>query len=386
MLLAGMPLVGTGERYVKQGFDIVGPVQAMPSGGFIYMDGRELLRDLRGGLLGLTWAQIRAMRRWAQSEDAGAVSTVLAVGDIVPLLFGWLSGLHYSFVGTAKSDYYLRDEVATYKLGRMQAAGRRATAYEPWERGLMRRPNCWGAFPRDRLTTEELRARGVLAVDAGNPMMDGFDIPGLSAVLATAEPLSLVLLPGSRTPEAYRNWQQIVAGLTSVIAHYPTVELTVAAAPALDYGMLGEALTATGWTAVAADEYQQGAARLKIGAAFVAMAQRAAGAIAMAGTATEQFVGLGKPAIILPGGGPQFTPAFARAQTRLLGPSVTLVEEPDLVGPALAKIFDHPQQRQLIYENGRRRMGDPGAGERIAAQVLKWLEAWQTSPDDTLVP
>jgi len=40
----------------------------------------------------------------------------------------------------------------------------------------------------------------------------------------------------------------------------------------------------------------------------------------MAGTATEQFVGLGKPAIAIPGIGPQFTAAFAEAQSRHLGP------------------------------------------------------------------
>ena len=55
-------------------------------------------------------------------------------------------------------------------------------------------------------------------------------------------------------------------------------------------------------------------------------------AIAMAGTATEQFVGLGKPAVIFPGEGPQFTYAFAEAQSRLLGCSITLVESPDLCG------------------------------------------------------
>jgi len=332
------------------------------------MDGRELLRDLQGGLLSLTWAQLQAMRQWAQ--DGG---TVLAVGDIVPLLFGWLSGLSYSFVGTAKSDYYLRDETKTYKLNRLQRRGRRATASEPWERWLMRQPNCMGVFPRDSLTTQELQARGVNAVDVGNPMMDGFDISLFQPVAVDDKALSLLLLPGSRSPEAYRNWRQIVAALSGVMADYPAASFQVAAAPALDYAVLGEPLAVAGWTRIDVDEYRLGAARLKIAAAFVEMALRSAGAIAMAGTATEQFVGLGKPAIILPGSGPQFTPAFARAQTRLLGPSVTLVEQPDQVGAALAQIFSDPEKQRLIYGNGRRRMGDPGAGERIAKQLLKWM-------------
>jgi uncharacterized protein (TIGR03492 family) len=37
-------------------------------------------------------------------------------------------------------------------------------------------------------------------------------------------------------------------------------------------------------------------------------------ALAMAGTATEQFVGLGKPALVIPGAGPQFTRLFAERQ------------------------------------------------------------------------
>ena len=39
----------------------------------------------------------------------------------------------------------------------------------------------------------------------------------------------------------------------------------------------------------------------------------------MAGTATEQAVGLSKPVIQMVGNGPQFTKKFAEAQRRLLG-------------------------------------------------------------------
>ncbi|MEO0541170.1 MAG: lipid-A-disaccharide synthase-related protein [Cyanobacteria bacterium P01_A01_bin.105] len=318
------------------------------------------------------------------------------MGDIVPLLFGWLSQLPYSFVGTAKSDYYLRDEHGSYKTHQQRPPGQQPTDYYPWERWLMQRPSCQGIFPRDTLTTLELQARQVRAVDAGNPMMDGFTLPTLDQVLAMApsslgsdslgsgslgsadlesgDPgLSVLLLPGSRVPEAYGNWQRILTTLPSVIERYPTVEFLAAAAPALADAVLDEALITQGWRAMADGGYQQGTARLKIAPAFMDFAQRAGAAIAMAGTATEQFVGLGKPALILPGTGPQFTPAFAQAQTLLLGPSVTLVEHPTQTGTVLAAILQDPQRRQQIYENGRRRMGEPGAAARIAAQILAWL-------------
>jgi uncharacterized protein (TIGR03492 family) len=55
---------------------------------------------------------------------------------------------------------------------------------------------------------------------------------------------------------------------------------------------------------------------------FSDVAHQAVAGIAMAGTATEQLVGLGKPVFTLPGSGSQFTAAFAEAQSRLLGQSV----------------------------------------------------------------
>jgi uncharacterized protein (TIGR03492 family) len=99
--------------------------------------------------------------------------------------------------------------------------------------------------------------------------------------------------------------------------------------------------------------------------------------IAMAGTATEQFVGLGKPAIAIPGKGPQFTPAFAEAQTRLLGPSLVLVEQPDRVAGVVRQLLHDPDRLQLIAENGSRRMGQPGAAGRIANCLMEQLESFE---------
>jgi uncharacterized protein (TIGR03492 family) len=99
-------------------------------------------------------------------------------------------------------------------------------------------------------------------------------------------------------------------------------------------------------------------------------------AVAMAGTATEQFVGLGKPAIAIEGTGPQFTPAFAEAQSRLLGPSLLLVNHPREVASTIQFLFNHPDRLQLIDENGKRRMGKPGAARRIAQCLI------QSFPDD----
>jgi hypothetical protein len=85
--IRALPMVGLGQAYTQAGFPLLLPGQVMPSGGFLNMDSKELLRDLRQGLLPLAWQQLNYCRAWAR-----AGGKILAVGDIVPLLFAWLSG------------------------------------------------------------------------------------------------------------------------------------------------------------------------------------------------------------------------------------------------------------------------------------------------------
>ena len=395
--LAALPVVGRGNAYVQQGIELAGPAKNMPSGGFIYMDGRQLARDLRGGLLQLTLAQWKTVRTWAKQGG-----TILAVGDIVPLLFAWLSGAPYAFVGTAKSDYYLRDESGPLprKSWRQRLEGWGGSVYLPWEQWLMRRRRCAAVFPRDRITTERLQQVGIRAFDLGNPMMDDLEADRELPLSPNSNqdelpPLAIALLPGSRIPEALENWQQILAavgGLLFEFSERPLVFLA-AIAPGLVTAPFRDQLIAHRWQPAPESEdagqadrdtaEEKSPVRLQFTQAqatlwltqqdFNACLQQADIAIAMAGTATEQFVGLGKPAFILPGKGPQFTPAFAEAQTRLLGPSVTLVPRPDRTATEIRRLLRDPDRLQLIADNGKRRMGDPGAAQRIAACLLDKL-------------
>jgi uncharacterized protein (TIGR03492 family) len=54
-----LPLVGLGGAYVRAGIHTVGPAQVMPSGGFLYMDRKQIVGDLQAGLMALTWEQVR---------------------------------------------------------------------------------------------------------------------------------------------------------------------------------------------------------------------------------------------------------------------------------------------------------------------------------------
>ncbi len=393
-----LPLVGEGRAYQQLNIPLIGSVRTMPSGGFVYMDSRQLVKDVRGGLLQLTWSQIQAVRRWVNyQKQLGKKTAILAVGDIVPLLFATFSGANYAFVGTAKSEYYVRDESGLLPRKTKGASWENfsGSIYHPWERWLMSRRRCQAVFPRDSLTTQILQKWTIPAFDLGNPMMDGLE-PSFSrqrfysADIQKQEmerPLVVTLLPGSRAPEAYKNWEVIMVAVSALMASFRerdsifhssgSVVFLGAIAPGLDCDILSQTLTSLGWRSHSESPIQVTDANLltfKQKNAYLLLTQQAYNdclhlgdlAIAMAGTATEQFVGLGKPAIAIPGEGPQYNPAFAEAQSRLLGPSLILVDQAGKVAKVVKSLFNHPDSLQLIADNGLQRMGQPGAARRIA--------------------
>jgi uncharacterized protein (TIGR03492 family) len=367
--IEALPIVGEGHVYQKAGIPLIGSVKVMPSGGFIYQDSRQLARDIQGGLVQLTLSQIKAVRSWAKQDKD---SFILAVGDIVPMLFAWSSGVSFAFVGTAKSNYYIQDEQGelsrkSWWEDRIERSTR--CIYQPWDRWLMKRPQCKAVFPRDRITTTALQRYKVPAFDLGNPMMDGLQWDGT----ASKTGLTMTLIPGSRPPEVYENWELIVRSLKSVIQTMQCpIEFLSAIVPGLDIEIFQKSLLTDRWQQFDEKTFTSGSATLRLmPGQFAECIQRADAAIALAGTATEQFIGLGKPAIIIPGKGPQFTPAFAEAQTRLLGNSVILVEKPEQVGEILRSQLEDSEQLSAIAKNGKRRMGEPGAADRIAEHLLK---------------
>ncbi|GAB1542863.1 lipid-A-disaccharide synthase-related protein [Scytonema sp. NUACC21] len=403
--IVALPIVGQGYAYQRLNIPIIGSVRTMPSGGFIYMDGRQLVRDVQDGLLQLSVNQIKSIRNWVNTQQtSGNKNAILAVGDIVPLLFAWLSGANYAFVGTARSEYYVRDEIGILKRKTKVAWSEHfsGSVYHPWERWLMSRPHCKAVFPRDSLTTEVLTNLSIRAFNLGNPMMDGLE-PSFptqrfynpdAEKQEVARPLVVTLLPGSRPPEAYNNWHQMMIAVSALMALFQerdfkgysskTVVFLGAIAPSLHFDSMRQILQSQGWRPFAEAPVKISdttAMTFKQKNAYFILTQNAYNdclhiadlAIAMAGTATEQFVGLGKPAIIFPGKGPQFTASFAEAQSRLLGPSVILVQEPGAVAGVVRSLLANPDTLQAIAENGLRRMGKPGAARRIAECLMEKL-------------
>ncbi|WP_293081213.1 lipid-A-disaccharide synthase-related protein [Okeania sp. SIO3B5] len=421
--LAALPIVGEGYAYTKMPrLSIIGPRQKMPSGGFIYMDGQQLWQDVKGGLLKMTFTQLKALKYWISSEtQLGHQVVIFAVGDLVPLLFAWLSGVPYAFLGTAKSEYLVRDKTGKLASNSWVESFQHwsKSVYFPWECWLMSRSKCRAVLARDDLTAQILRKKSIRSYYLGNPMMDGVKLENSllsidrsdAKILGMQSQVTITLLPGSRSPEVYANWEIIIQAVVGLLETFPQQKFLFlgAIAPNLSLEPFITLLQSYHWQTelemrtdtqnsilqlpvdrpvptfffgegniqfpVKLTSQNKNASMILDRQAFPEFLHRGNLAIAMAGTATEQFVGLGKPAIAIPGNGPQFTSAFAEAQSRLLGISIILVKHPKEVADAVKSLLNDPERLQLITKNGVQRMGKPGAAQRIAnfLMELNWM-------------
>lgn len=374
--VTALPMVGLGSAYVKADIPILsGGVKAMPSGGFVRMDATQLARDLQGGLLKLTWRQLQLVSFWSKQKPRSQ-RLVLAVGDLVPLLLAWLptwtGGCDFCLVATAKSEYYWRD-----RQGRLPGvkAPWGGSIFFPWERWLIAQPKCRETFVRDRLTADWLNQKFNLGVKYfGNPMMDRLE-PQPSTLNIPEQDWIIALIPGSRAPEAYHNLELLLQAADILARHLPqAVHFLATIATDLEISEILPLLQQKGWTAQSDQSFRYGKARLYLSHEFSTCLHLCHLGVAMAGTATEQLVGLGKPAIAITGQGPQFTKQFALDQARLLGISLKLIDKPTQIGQVIDQILQDPDYFQLVLENGRERMGQPGASRSIAKTLLQILK------------
>jgi uncharacterized protein (TIGR03492 family) len=370
-----LPLVGEGAAFAAaegQGLlQRVGPRLTLPSGGFSNQSLAGLLADLGAGLGALSWGQARLVRRWGRRGDP-----VLAVGDLLPLLLAWAAGGPYGFVGTPKSDYTWASAPPAGWRGTPLADTYhrlKGSEWDPWEWALMAHHRCRLVAVRDPLTARGLRRHGVAALAPGNPMMDGLAYAPLPPWLEGRR--RLLLLPGSRMPEALRNLRRLVAALpsaprapiTALLATGSRPRSEELAGPLAEAGFHPQAVPAGSGAAAA---WGRGALEVLHGpAGFNAWASWGEVGLTAAGTASEQLVGLGIPALSLPGAGPQFQVGFARRQSRLLGGAVRPCHDADELRQQLEILLAEPGERRRLGAIGRRRMGPPGGSERLAALI-----------------
>ncbi len=369
--IAAMPIVGQGEAYRRLNVPIIGPTQTMPSGGFTYMNRLLLLGDIRAGIIGLTWEQLRAVQRYAPTCDL-----IHATGDQVGQAFAYLSGKPFvSFISPLSSLYENH-----LHLG-------------PIISRLLKSRRCLTVFTRDPATAADLQQQGLTKVQFGGiPSLDRLTPTGKDLQLKLDAPM-VALLPGSRLPEAVRNFRlqlQLVQQVTQLPAG-DRIQFRAALVPAL-MQQLPELAASEGWqvdtngrlwypafnngtdTPVAAEV-------LCYSDAFNDILHQTTLVIGMAGLAVDQAVAIGKPVLQIPGEGPQFTYRFAEAQNRLLGLSAQTIgtrpATPEILQEAAQRVIETVQDRDYLaacVENGRQRLGAPGASYRIARQLLHYLD------------
>jgi uncharacterized protein (TIGR03492 family) len=212
-------------------------------------------------------------------------------------------------------------------------------------------------------------------------MMDGLDLGTLP--LALRDWRRVLLLGGSRMPEAAGNLKRLLESLALVPSGAPLLVLApTGSRPAphewepllLDLGYEPieppEALAELG----AAAAWACGRRLLLIGpGCFSRWACWAELGLASAGTATEQLVGLGIPALSLPGPGPQFKRGFAERQSRLLGGAVAVCRSSAVLAERAELLLGDPGLARQLGAIGTQRMGMAGGSVALSRAIEERL-------------
>jgi uncharacterized protein (TIGR03492 family) len=365
-----LPLVGHGAAYREAGLPVLGRARSYSTGGLGYtsLSGR-ITEVAQGQLLYLLSCLVRLLR------IAHRYRLILVVGDVIPVLAAWLSRRPFATYLVAYSSHY---------EGRLRL---------PWPcMACLRSHRSLRLYARDQLSADDLsRQLGRAASFLGNPFFDG---PAPSSVHLQGSPRQrLALLPGSRLPEAQQNLTlmlQLLEQLPQNLQQPMRLGLHAALVQALSLEEVAHLGRNLGWELHSAGEgrwhLQRGPLQVQLEwERFPAVVQQCDLVVAMAGTASEQCVGLGKPVLQLSGRGPQFTAGFAEAQRRLLGPGVFCGEgapgsdqqrrsSAQLLENLLERLERDPDWRNALRQEGLRRIGAGGGAARMVNDLHPLLQ------------
>ena len=366
-----LPLVGSGQPYRDGQIPVVVSTREFSTGGLGYTSLRGRLTELiQGQVLHLLQALLRLLRIRRRYD------LVVVIGDVIPVMAAWLCARPVATYLVAYSSHY---------EGRLNL---------PWPCGAcLANKRFRAVFSRDLLTAEDLSAQlGRPVQFVGNPFMDPVLAP---APALPARRRRLALLPGSRRPELEHNLLLLLRAVEALPAPlFSTGELAIdlALIRSLNDQSLEALVTPKGWQLQLVSSSTGELARLVNGphqvmvhrGAFAAVVQNANLVLAMAGTATEQAVGLAKPVVQMAGAGPQFTASFAEAQRRLLGPTVfcaegesgeqaTVLATARLVLDLLERSVQDQQLQRLCRQQADERLGSMGGAEQMATAISALL-------------
>ena len=345
----------------------VGPRAEMPSGGLIAMGNlRNIVRDVRAGLLALTWRQAAYLR-----AARGEYDVAVAVGDVYALLMTLLTAAPSIYVGTAKS---------------VAVAG-----YGPLESAVLRRARA--CFVRDEATAAALQKRRI-AAEAANAIADLIE----SAPRETgAGPLhgcapALALFPGSRE-SAYADARFLLEVVRRVAAAWPGLRAALSIAPRLDAEIFARDAQRSGWQVAAPRDELRPFVLLRQGREIVtawrgslaALLSDATLVLGQAGTANEVAAAAGVPIVAFEEERPRTGRWYRQRQRGLLGEALAVYpRSADVGAAAVAALLNDPACLRRMSEAGKRRLGPRGGAARIARRIV--TVAAQGTSEEVHVP
>jgi len=367
-----LPLVGNGDVFnsiKSKNFHKIGYLRELPSGGFSNQSLKGFLLDLFAGFLIDNLKNFLIVKRKSKHN-----CKIIAIGDFLPLLYAWSSECEFSFIGTPKSDH-------TWSSGPGWSLSDfyhklKGSEWDPWEMFLMTSPRCKNLIMRDKITANNLNRKNIQAKYLGNPMMDFVDEKNekISNIISFKR---IILLIGSRYPEAFRNLDNFLDCLQDFNlsrALLILLPLSINTNGIKIHSYLNKhGFSKQNDVKFLIDEdsvWKKGEKYILIGKGkFNLWANMANVGLSNAGTATEQIAGLGIPSLSFPGTGPQFTKSFAKRQSRLLGGSVVVCKNKKILLKRLSLLLKEKVDSLEQAKIGKKRMGESGASKKIVDSI-----------------
>ena len=307
-----LPIVGNGIIYKKNGIKVVCKTREFNTGGLGYNSLKGRISDIFNGqvIYFLNKLILTILIR-------NKYEYFLVVGDIVPITFAWICRKKFFVYLVAYSSHY---------EGKLKL---------PWPSKIfLNSKKLQNLYTRDLLTSKDLTKQlNRKALFYGNPFMDIF----FNREKHFKHSLfNIVLLPGSRMPELIRNFNLLIDVLENLskYRYFENIEFNFAIINTCKVDKILQILSSNKWVLrrhkTSKDclvmQYKFIIVKFKWNS-FEKSLINSDLVISMAGTATEQAVGLNKPVIQMEGYGPQFTKLFADAQRRLLGKYIFCVTQ-----------------------------------------------------------
>ena len=327
-LVEALPIVGDGENYKKVNIRIIGKTKKFNTGGIGYNSFKGRMLEILGGQIIYLLKKLYLSYKLRNKYDFYFV-----IGDIVPVFFAWFARKDFFTYLVAYSSHY---------EGKLKL---------PWPcKFFLISKYAKKIYARDFLTADDLTQQLRKKVSfLGNPFMDKFSFfENKSKTI----PFNIGLFPGSRFPELLDNLKLILEVLETMsnLKYFENIKFKFAMVNSVSTKQIRQILIRRKWIYVE-EIVQNSILEFKFGFIsitfnwnlFEEILYRSKFVISMAGTATEQAIGLAKPVIQIEGKGPQFTKSFAEAQRRLLGRyvfcSTNYINKKDQVNQTINLIF-----------------------------------------------